>query len=120
MKARVHFTRFNQKTQTIGGDEHMLGEVVFDIEVDGQVHRDMRASVKQVVGTAYNDKVIEVSPPFGYKGPWNHAAFQPFAAGYATRITVASGAKTSFKMAENTFYSPLTVEFDVVAGTSGW
>ena len=77
-KCIVIFTKCVQDSQDYGSDdEHMVSRVFFDIQIDGEVHRDLHCDIKQVVGSSYETGDIEVGRPAGYRAPFNYTAFSP-------------------------------------------
>ena len=77
MKATVTFTRCVVNSQELGGDdEHMISRVVFDLGVEERTFPNLHVIVKQTVGSNFEMADLEVGPPKGYSGPFNHVAFR--------------------------------------------
>ena len=53
----------------------MVSRIFFTLEVDGNTFSDLYANVKQTVGANYETALLEVGPPHGYTGIFNHEAF---------------------------------------------
>lgn len=74
--ATVHFKELIQDSQNYGSDDkHMVSRVFFDLQVGDKKYPGAYANLKQAVGASASDP-IEVSPPAGYSGPFDHPAFQ--------------------------------------------
>jgi hypothetical protein len=91
-----------QDSQGIDGNaSHADLRALVRISVDGQPKGQFRSRVKQVVGSQFDEQIFEVSPPSGYDGPYDHAAFAAGIADYVRRligpdnaaVTVAPGVK---------------------------
>jgi hypothetical protein len=80
---KVTFHRAIQDSQEFGSnDEHMVSRVFFTLAVDGKLAGDFFADLKQTVGSKFNRSDIEVSPPRGYDGPFDHVRFSDAARDY--------------------------------------
>lgn len=74
--ATIHFKELIQDSQNYGSDDgHMVSRVFFDLQVDDKRYPGAYANIKQKVGAVASDS-IEVSPPAGYAGPFDHQKFQ--------------------------------------------
>jgi hypothetical protein len=83
---KVTFNAAIQDSQELGSnDEHMVSRVWFSLDVDGKRAGDFYADLKQVVGSDFNSGDIEVSPPHGYDGPFDHNRFSTVARDYFSR-----------------------------------
>ncbi len=72
----VRFHRCIQDSQDYGSDDqHMVSRVFFSLERDGKLLGDFHTNIKQVVGDDYEKGAIEVGPPVGYSGRFNHTEF---------------------------------------------
>jgi hypothetical protein len=81
----VRFHQLMQNSQELGSnDEHMISQVSFSLEVDGKAKGEFSATLKQTVGSEFNDANIEVSPPDGYDGDFDHNGFSDVARRYFT------------------------------------
>jgi len=128
MIAKVTFIRCIQDSQEYGSDdEHMVSRVFFDLEVSGTTHRGLFANLKQVVGSNYETGAIEVGPPVGYSGSFNHIAFRDAAERYfrglvgskASAIRVQGGG--DIRMRNNTFDMIRVESFEIdVDPSSAW
>ena len=80
--ATIHFKELIQDSQNFGSDdEHMVSRVFFDLQVGDKRYPGAHANIKQKVGAVAADP-IEVSPPAGYAGPFDHQKFQTEVEGY--------------------------------------
>jgi hypothetical protein len=76
-QATIKLQRLVQDSQEYGSDdEHMVSRVFFDLEIDGKKYQGLHCDVKQIVGSSFETAPLEVSALAGYKGPFNHQAFQ--------------------------------------------
>jgi hypothetical protein len=76
LKATVHFKELIQDSQNYGSDDEvMVSRVFFDLQVGDKRYPGAYANIKQKVGAVASDP-IEVSPPAGYAGPFDHQKFQ--------------------------------------------
>lgn len=100
-KARVVFDKLIQDSQDYGStDEHMVSRVFFTLELEGKTHNDLYADIKQTVGSSFEIASLEVSPPRGYAGPFNHEAFRKAAEASIEASLVARVLASEFKVAE--------------------
>ncbi len=61
----VRFHQLMQNSQELGSnDEHMISQVSFSLEVVGKAKGEFSATLKQTVGSEFNDANIEVSSGF--------------------------------------------------------
>jgi hypothetical protein len=126
-KCQISFTHCIQDSQDYGTDsEHMVAKVFFDLTIDGRTYRQLFTTVKQLVGADYKTGEIEVGPPIGYKGPFDHVAFRNAVDLYYRKlvgesgqmIRLAPGAK-NVRMRNNTLVIADTAEFDVDTSSGG-
>jgi len=62
--AKISFRELIQDSQDYGSDdEHMVSRVFFDFEIEGSVHSNLYADVKQPVGSSFETAPLEVSRP---------------------------------------------------------
>lgn len=89
--ATVHFKELIQDSQNYGSDdEHMVSRVFFDLQVGDKKYPGAYANLKQAVGATASEH-IEVSPPAGYAGPFDHRKFQAEVEKYFRSLFVSSG-----------------------------
>jgi hypothetical protein len=89
--ATVHFKELIQDSQDYGSDdEHMVSRVFFDLQVDDKKYPGAYANVKQAVGAVASDP-LEVFPPAGYAGPFDHQKFQAEVEKYFRSLVGGSG-----------------------------
>jgi hypothetical protein len=74
--------------------EHMVSRVFFDLQVGDKRYPGAYANIKQKVGAVASDP-IEVSPPAGYAGPFDHQKFQAEVEKYFRSIIGNSGSSNS-------------------------
>jgi hypothetical protein len=60
----------------------MVSRAFFSLYVDGTKVGDFSADLKQSVGSEFKDANIEVGPPNGYEGPFDHEHFSAAARTY--------------------------------------
>ncbi len=125
-QAKVFLHRLVQDSQEYGSDdEHMVSRVFFDLEIDGARHQGLHSDVKQTVGSSFETAPLEVSPPTGYRGEFNHEAFQQIIERYYRSLVGASGkgiritGGLSIRMMNNTFIQAGEAAFDVQASGGG-
>ena len=115
---KVTFHKCIQNSQDYGSnDQHMVSRVFFSLGVDQKQVGDYSADLKQAVGDDFETGAIEVGPPQGYQGPFDHAGFADAAAKYfrslvgasASGIRIVGGA--SIKMRNNVFQKDAVFEF---------
>ncbi|MFX1534100.1 MAG: hypothetical protein ACFFDI_07695 [Promethearchaeota archaeon] len=121
-KAKITFYRCHQDSQDYGSnDEWMVSRVFFNLEIDGERFEGLYADLKQTVGSDYETAPLEVSPPHGYEGAFNHQAFRECVEKYyrtkcvgseATGIHLGKGAKF-IRMQNNVFDIEMVCEFEV-------
>ncbi len=117
----VEFYKCILDSQDLGGDdEHRVSTVFFYFTYKGEKH-DLYADVKQTIGTSFEEGSCEVSPPVGYKGPFNHKAFSDAVVDYIGLIIPPSQiGKRNIEKYAITFPVGMIVEFDVAGSDSGW
>jgi hypothetical protein len=75
--ATIRFHKCIQDSQDYGSDdEHMVSRVFLDLEADGETYNGLTVDIKQTVGDDFEGGKLEVSPPRGYDGSLNYAAFR--------------------------------------------
>lgn len=123
----VNVTRCVQDSQEYGStDEFMVSRVFYSIDVDGVPKGNDYSDLKQVVGSAYSSDNIEVSPPHGYRGPYDHNTFSNEVAGYFCQCVNSSGAMISlgsaalFRMKNNAFEIPYRFQFEAEGPAASW
>lgn len=126
-KAKLYLKLLIQDSQDYGSnDEHMVSRVFFDLEVDGKMFQDLHADVKQTVGSSFETAPLEVFRPAGYKGPFNHEAFQQIieryyrslVGGKGSGIHIAGG--SNIRMRNNRFAQAEVAEFEVQVAGGSW
>jgi hypothetical protein len=108
-----------QDSQELGSnDEHMVSRVLFTLEVDGKNVGDYTADLKQAVGSESNDANVEVGPPNGYEGEFNHVGFAAAARRYFSetigpqgRGIRIQGNPKELRMRNNTFNRKFEAKF---------
>ncbi len=94
MKANGKFYKFLIDSQdydpTDENDEHMVSVVSFFLEVNGKKY-DLKSSVKQTIGSKFEEGCIEVCPPEDYNGPFNHHEFSKAVFKYYTSLIGPTG-----------------------------
>lgn len=112
-KAKVTFHKCIQDSQEYGSnDEYMVSRIFFDIEIGEQTHPNLYVDIKQTVGGSFETFSLEVSTPYGYKGPLNYNAFRDaaendyrsFVGSHGSGIHIGGGA-SNIRMYNNTIYS---------------
>lgn len=102
----------------------MVSRVFFSLEINREWFGDLCADLKQTVGTDYETGPIEVGPPQGYDGPFNHKAFHDCVEEYyrscvgseATGIRIGKGAR-GIRMYNNVFEKEMVCEFEISGGS---
>jgi hypothetical protein len=115
----VNLTKFVQDAQEYGSNnEWMVSRVFFDVVVDGTPSGSFHADVKLVVGGSFETDALEVGPPVGYGGPFNHARFADEVVKYIRALVGASGSgirigpgARNIRMMNNTFVQPKSFSF---------
>jgi len=119
--ARVTFHQLIQDSQEYGSDdEHMVSRVFFSLQVDGGSYPILHVDVKQTVGAEFENAPLEVGPPHGYNGPFNHEEFRNAVEEYYRGLVGSQGSAIRIKggagpirMYNNRFASESVVEFPV-------
>lgn len=124
-KAKITFHQCIQDSQEYGSDdEEMVSRVFFTLEIGEDKFEELYADLKQTVGADYDTGPIEVGPPQGYDGPFNHQAFRDFAEKYyrslvgsqARGIRIGKGA-SNIRMYGNIFNVEMVCEFEISGGS---
>ncbi len=75
--AKVTFQKLITNSQEYGSnDEHMVSRAFFNVEIDGHVAEEVYVDIKQTIGTDFEAEPLEIGPPVGYNGPFNHEKFR--------------------------------------------
>jgi len=120
-KAKIIFHKCLQNLQELGSDdEHMVSRVFFSLEIDEEKYKGLYADLKQTVGADYEIGPLEVGPPQGYEGAFNHEVFHDCAEKYyrscvgseATGIRIGKGAR-GIRMFNNVFKKETVCEFEI-------
>ena len=126
IKATILFHQCIQDAQEYGSnDEFMVSRIFFSLQTPNERFDDLYVDVKLTVGDQYEGGSIEVGPPHGYDGPFNHMAFRDAAEKYYRHLVgaTASGIRISggsnIRMYNNTFVVPMVTEIDIDSRTSG-
>jgi hypothetical protein len=117
--ARVKFYRVVQDTQNYGSfdpnDDFMVSRVNFVLEVNGRPQGDKYVEVRQPFGCNYTTEPVEVGPPLGYSGHWNHHEFsdrcEEYYRGCLGMLTNLGPHMRNVRMRNNTINAAATVEF---------
>jgi hypothetical protein len=124
---RVNVKRCVQDSPEYGStDEHMVSRVFYSIDVDGVPKGDYYSDIKQVVGSAYSSANMEVTPPHGYRGPYDHNIFSNEVARYFCKLVSSRGAMfslggaTNVRMRNNTSVIPYHFQFDAEGPAANW
>lgn len=114
--AKVTFHKIHQDSQDFGSDdEHMVSRVFFSVEFAGKRYPNLHVNIKQTVG---GEGQIEVGPPQGYSGPFNHDAFSKEVEKYFNGAIGPGGSSFrisggSARMQDNVVFKEVVVEFPV-------
>jgi len=126
-QAKIKLRRLVQDSQEYGSDdEHMVSRVFFDVEIEGKKYQGLHCDVKQIVGSSFESAPLEVSAPAGYKGPFNHQAFQKIIENYYHSLVgsqgrgIRIGGGSNIRMQNNTFVQPSEATFEVQVSGGTW
>jgi hypothetical protein len=128
-KAIVTFKSIKTHSQAIGGlDEHMIANIIFDVNIGSKFYRDKSLTIKQTVGDNYAEGSFEVMFSENYDGPpLNHSEVQKYAVQYYNNNIGTCGSpyrvgeNSSSKIEECSFNKrPLEVEIELEKGSGGW
>ena len=126
-QAKIKLLRVVQDSQEYGSDdEHMVSRVLFDMEIDGTKYQGLHCDVKQIVGSSFETAPLEVSAPAGYKGPFNHEAFQQIVEHYYRSLVGSQGrgiqitGASNIRMRNNTFVQSSEAMFEVQVAGGPW
>jgi hypothetical protein len=115
---KVTFHKCIQDSQDYGSDdEHMVSRVFFSLDIDGTRAGDFSADLKQVVGGDFETGDIEVSPPYGFDGPFNHHGFGEAATKYFRSLVGSKGSVIrivgggNIRMRNNTYVKDVEFNF---------
>jgi hypothetical protein len=126
-QAKIKLQRLVQDSQEYGSDdEYMVSRVFFDLEIDSKMYHGLHCDVKQMVGSSFETAPLEVSVPEGYKGPFNHQAFQKIIEDYYRSLVGSQGrgiritGGSSIRMQNNTFVQSSEATFEVQVSSGTW
>ncbi len=126
-KATVFLHRLTQDSQEYGSDDqHMVSRVFFDMELGGRRYDGLYCDVKQTVGSDFESAPLEVSSPVGYRGAFNHRAFQEAIERYYRSLVGSQGrgiriaGASNVRMRNNSFIQPTQATFDVEVSGGPW
>ncbi len=125
--AIVHFHKCIQDSQDYGSDdEHMVSRVFLTLEAGGKTYPNLTVDIKQTVGAKFESSPLEVSPPKGYKGSYNYAAFRQVVEQYYRGLVGSKGrgirieGGSDIRMRNNTFVQPHTATFEYTDTSAAW
>ena len=121
--ATLRLKEYRINTQRIGpGNEYMQGEVHLEIQIDTRIHGKQVIPVKQVVGSDYQDRALEIGPVPDLPGspdipyPLIDAAIHGYVdqmIGTEGRIIgVSAEGEGEMQIESCTFAMPMTVTFE--------
>ena len=105
--ATVTFRRCVQNAEN--DDKHIVSQIYFDLDLDGQRHTDICLDVKQPIGKL---SPLEVSIPHGYTGPGDFTELREAAAAYYRKI-VGNLAENEVPAANSLIVQDESVSFEV-------
>jgi len=120
-KAKITFYNCKQNYQELGSDdEYMVSRIFFILEIGKKKYTNLYADLKQTVGSDYETSPLEVGPPQGYEGAFNHEAFcgcaekyyRSFVGSEATGIRIGRGAR-GIIMENNVLEKEMVCEFEI-------
>ena len=121
-KCKVIFYTCIHDSQDYGSDdEHMVSRVFFDLEIDGKIFKDLCVDLKQTVGSDIETGIIEVGPPKGYSGSFNHIAFRDAAEKYYRTLVGSPGrvihieGGSNIHMRNTTLIQEMIFEFELIS-----
>lgn len=125
--AIVRFSHCIQDSQDYGSDdEHMVSQVFFAIEADGETFEKLVVDVKQSVGEAFDTAVLEVSLPRGYGGSLNYAPFREAVESYYRSCVGSAGrgirieGGTNIRMRNNVIRMPGEASVEYTENSPAW
>jgi len=125
--ATVRFIQCIQDSQDYGSDdEHMVSRVFLTLEAEGKPYPNLTVDIKQTVGAKFEDSPLEVSPPKGYHGGYNYAAFRELVEDYYRSLIGGRGhgirieGGANIRMRNNTFVQPRTATFEYSKTSRAW
>ena len=98
-KALVRIEQCIQNTQSMSPDANksvMVSHICFQMRVGDKVHENLVAEISQPYGSDYASDPIEVGPPHGYDGPFNHHEFSEGVEEYYRSLIGPGGSAISF------------------------
>ncbi len=126
-QAKIYLQQLVQDSQEYGSnDEYMVSRVFFDLEIDGKKHQGLHCDVKQIVGSSFETSPLEVSKPIGYKGAFNHEAFQKIIERYYRGVVGSQGrgiriaGGSNIRMHNNTFVYAGEEMIDIQVSGGPW
>ncbi len=125
--ATIRFNRCIQDSQDYGSDdEHMVSRVFLTLEAGGKVYPNLTVDIKQTVGDRFESGALEVSPPKGYGGSLNYAAFREAVERYYRSLVGSQGSGigiaggTNIRMRNNQFVKAVTATFEYKVASAPW
>jgi hypothetical protein len=97
----------------------MISRIFFDLEIGGRKYSDLYVDLKQTPGADYETAPLEVGPPHGYDGVFNHHEFRREVEEYyrqsfgsrGSGIRISGG--SNIRMFNNTFACSKVIEFKI-------
>jgi hypothetical protein len=126
--AIIRIEKCIQDVQNVSGnadESAMLSQVYFQLEVEDRVSSGLVVQISQPYGCDYASEPIEVGPPQGYNGPFNHEEFSEKVEQYYRSLVGDSGRGISFsgggniRMRNNTFVMSAEFTSEIGQGTEG-
>lgn len=126
--ATINISHCIQDMQNMSTNENalvMASRIFFSMEIGDARYSNLYVDIAQPYGTDYESEPIEVGPPVGYKGPFNHKKFSEEIENYYRSlvgsqgggIVVAGG--NNIRMRNNTFYKAHIFTFELPVAIEG-
>jgi hypothetical protein len=128
-KATVGFYKCLLNEQKIRSDsEHMSSQVFFFFEYQGKKYKNLSATIKQAVGSKFEEYPIEVGFPSGLEGSFNYDVFRDVAEKYYRSKIGSIGTVVRQTGAKNTLLqnleiiekNPVMFEVEISESNKGW
>jgi hypothetical protein len=102
-----------KRISTFEPDESQIDSLIeFDLKIGDERLRGLRAEVRQLNGTDFQNQPLEVGNVIGYNGPWNYEEFRDFCERYYRDVIGSSGMGRIIKRGQRNLIERIAIRLD--------
>jgi hypothetical protein len=101
-----------QRTSTFESDEGQIDSLIeFDFAIGDERLKDLKAEVRQQIGTDFQNQPLEVGRVISYNGPWNYDEFRAYCERYYRDVIGSSGIGLLIERGERKLVERVAIQF---------